>query len=57
MPLETPIKMGPNAYYFHGDLWTASEIQKRFGIAVEAESNQAKSKDTQSHSPAALARA
>lgn len=57
MPLETPIKMGPNAYYFHGDLWTASELQTRWGIAAEADSNQAKSKDTEAHSPAALARA
>ena len=31
MPIEKPIKMGPNSYYFHGELWTAEEISERFG--------------------------
>lgn len=34
MPLERPIKMGPNSYYFHGELWTAEEITQRFGPAL-----------------------
>ena len=31
MPIDRPIKMGPNSYYFHGELWTAEEITERFG--------------------------
>jgi len=26
------IKLGPNTYYFHGDLWTAEELKDRWGI-------------------------
>ena len=37
MPLEKPIKLGPNSYYFHGDLWTAEEMTQRWGIALAAE--------------------
>ena len=57
MPIESPIKLGPNTYYFHGDLWTASELQERWGIAVEAVPDCPKSKDAEAHSPAGLARA
>ena len=34
MPIEKPIKMGPNSYYFHGELWTAQEISERWGAAL-----------------------
>jgi len=34
MPLEKPIKLGPNSYYFHGDLWTAEEMMERWGVAI-----------------------
>jgi len=34
MPLEKPIKLGPNSYYFHGDLWTAEEMIQRWGVAI-----------------------
>jgi len=34
MPLEKPIKLGPNSYYFHGDLWTAEEMMQRWGVAI-----------------------
>ena len=57
MPIESPIKLGPNTYYFHGDLWTACELQERWGIAVEAVPDCPKSKDAEAHSPAGLARA
>ena len=32
MSIEAPIKLGPNTYYFHGDLWTAEELKHRWGI-------------------------
>ena len=32
MSIEAPIKLGPNTYYFHGDLWTAEELKGRWGI-------------------------
>jgi hypothetical protein len=34
MPIDKPIKMGPNSYYFHGELWTAEEITERWGSAL-----------------------
>jgi len=34
MPIEKPIKMGPNSYYFHGELWTAEEISERWGASL-----------------------
>jgi hypothetical protein len=37
MPFDTPIKLGPNTFYFHGDLWTAEEIKERWGVDAEHE--------------------
>lgn len=34
MPIDKPIKMGPNSYYFQGELWTAEEISERWGPAL-----------------------
>jgi hypothetical protein len=34
MPIDKPIKMGPNSYYFHGELWTEQEISERWGSAL-----------------------
>jgi len=34
MLLEKPLKLGPNSYYFHGDLWTAEEMIQRWGVAI-----------------------
>jgi hypothetical protein len=30
-----PVKLGPNTYYFRGDLWTVEELKARWGIKVE----------------------
>ena len=35
MSIEAPIKLGPNTYYFHGDLWTAEELEHRWGIQLK----------------------
>jgi len=32
LSIEAPIKLGPNTYYFHGDLWTAEELKNRWGL-------------------------
>jgi hypothetical protein len=34
MPLDKPITLGPNLYYFHGDLWTAAQLREQWGILV-----------------------
>ena len=53
MPLEKPIQLGPNTFYFHGDLWSAEELRARFGIDAHHE----KQEHTDSQPAEALARA
>jgi hypothetical protein len=52
MPLEKPIKLADNTWYFHGDLWTAEELNRRWGIVVEPGESEA-----HAHSSSTLASA
>lgn len=57
MPLETPIKLGPNVYYFRGDLWTAGQLHERWGIVVETAAGTANEEQAEARSREPLLRA
>jgi len=43
MPIEKPVRMADNTYYFAGDLWTAKELHERWGIEADGQKSEAHS--------------